>query len=113
MGRTEPGAWFTAGTDLLSGSVDNYNKLSSFNGEDLVGNVTGSDVLESPNGDQGVEGTLYVNIISTGALDCVIATASEFVFKFNNIAFNETVPAPELGTIALLGLGLLGLGAAR
>ena len=50
---------------ILWGSVDNYNTLSFYNGADLVGAVTGGAVTASPDGDQGVNGTLYVNINAT------------------------------------------------
>ena len=63
---------------ILWGSVDSYNTLSFYNGATLVGAITGSDVTASPNGDQGVDRHVYVNITATlgDAFDRVVATNS-------------------------------------
>ncbi|MBK1662268.1 Npun_F0296 family exosortase-dependent surface protein [Paracraurococcus ruber] len=99
---------------LLWGSVDGYNTLSFFKGNSLVGAVTGGDVAPLPNGDQGPQGTRYVNITSSTAFDRVVATSSSYAFEFDNVAFNlNPVGVPEPGTLALVAAGLLGLGAAR
>jgi hypothetical protein len=92
---------------LLWGSVDTYNTLTFYSAGGSVGSLTGSDVFKSPNGDQGVNGTIYVNINSSLAFDTVIARSSEYAFEFDNVAFNVT-PVPEASTwpagIAALGM---------
>jgi hypothetical protein len=107
---------------ILWGSVDGYNSLSFYNGATLIGTFTGSDVLASPNGDQGVSGTAYVNISATGgsAFDRVVATSGLNAFEFDDVSFNLTVstfaaddPVPEPVGVALFGTGLLALGFVR
>jgi LPXTG-motif cell wall-anchored protein len=73
---------------LLWGSIDLYNTLSFYSGATLLGTVTGGDVLAGANGDQGVNGTLYVNINSDTPFDTVIATSSQYAFEFDNVSYN-------------------------
>lgn len=111
---------------LLWGSIDNYNTLQFFNeADDLVGTVTGVDVINSPTGDQGVNGTLYVNIDDVTPFRYVVMTSGNFAFEFDNIAYNDVpmsdnpVPMPEGGSVTatfaatLAGLGLFARRARR
>lgn len=100
---------------LLWGSVDGYNKLSFYDSSNtLVGEVTGSDVTASPNGNQGQNGTLYVNIIAT-PFRYVVASSTSFAFEFDNVAYNESpTGVPDSGaSLGWLGLALVGLGSVR
>lgn len=105
---------------LLWGSVDNYNTLSFYNGATLVDSVTGSQVIGIPNGDQGVNGTVYVNINTSSQFNRVVASSTQYAFEFDNVAYNPTtipnIPSrvPDGGmTLSLLGVALGGLGLIR
>ncbi len=101
---------------LLWGSVDGYNRLSFYDEfNNLLGTVTGGDVLGSPTGDQGANGTTYVNINSDTPFRYVLATSDGFAFEFDNVAYNDRpVTVPDHGfSLALLGAGFAGLGCFR
>lgn len=93
---------------ILWGSVDDYNTLEFYNGNTLIGQITGSQVKANPNGDQGVNGTRYVNILATNGdvFTRVVATSSQYAFEFDNVAFGAV---PEPATLAA-GLLVMALG---
>lgn len=95
---------------LLWGSVDNYNTLSFYDNGDLVGAYTGAQIWAAANGDQGTQGTFYVNFDDvSGSFNQVIASSTQYAFEIDNIAYNSR-SVPDAGsTAALVGLGLVGL----
>ena len=108
---TLPGSMLYFG--LLWGSVDTFNTLEFFNGAASVGTVTGTDVTASANGDQGINGTYYVNILSDMLFDSVVASSTSNSFEFDNVSYNTVAPpdgVPEPLSLGLLGIGLLAMG---
>lgn len=100
---------------ILWGSIDNYNTLEFYSGNTLVGSLTGTQVTAGANGNQGVNGTLYVNINSDVAFNKVIAKSTSYAFEFDNVAFNTT-PVPEPSTYfvgAMLALPVVVQGVRR
>jgi PEP-CTERM motif len=90
---------------LLWGSVDSYNTLTLYNGLTPVGTVTGTDVTSNADGDQGINGTFYVNITSTESFNTVVASSTQFAFEFDNVAFSPSaVPEPSSFILGLLGM---------
>jgi hypothetical protein len=98
---------------LLWGSVDAYNTLTFYNGTTQVGQFTGADVTSLANGDQGKNGTYYVNINLSDSFTSVVATSSSYAFEFDNVAFSANpLRVPEPGTVGVFLLGLLLAGSA-
>jgi hypothetical protein len=95
---------------LLWGSVDDYNSLSFYKGGLLVGSYTGSQIWAAANGDQGTQGTFYVNFDDvSGSFNRVVASSTQYAFEIDNIAYNSR-SVPDAGSsAALVGLGLVGL----
>lgn len=91
---------------LLWGSVDNYNTLEFWSNGVFLGSVTGVDILNPANGNQGVAGTKYANIFTDISFDTIVAKSSQFAFEFDNVTYRT----PDGGTTAaLLGATVAGI----
>lgn len=102
---------------LYWGSIDTYNTISF--GTVLGGidfSFTGSDIAAlvptNPIGDQGPNGSLYVNFFFTDgdSYNTVLLESSQRAFESDNHAFG-TVPEP--GSLVLLSSCLIGIGLLR
>ena len=102
---------------LLWGSIDDYNTLTFYDGDTVVGTLLGSDVTATPDGNQGANGTRYVNINSTLSFNRVVFTSSQYAFEFDNVAFSKDpvapVPLPAAAWLLLSGLAGMGVVARR
>lgn len=103
---------------VLWGSIDGYNSIAFYDGATLLQSFSGNDILNGANGDQGVNGTLYVNFMSDTLFNRVVLSSSAYAFEFDNVAYNQSIPrevdpAPEPITLSVFGAGLAGLGALR
>lgn len=95
---------------LLWGSVDNYNTLSFYNGDTLVGAFTGTQIWANANGDQGQSGTFYVNFNSLdGSFNKVVASSTQNAFELDNVAYNAKSVPDSGATLAFMGLAFTGL----
>lgn len=101
---------------LYWGSIDTYNFLSFYLGNELVDTFSGSDLppLVADGNQAAWTSNRYLNFyFSDGALfDRVVLRSDGYAFESDNHAFGA-VSVPEPGTLALLAAGLLGIGASR
>jgi hypothetical protein len=94
---------------LLWGSVDTYNniKITDLNNVSYDVNSSIYAQLSPSNGDQGVDGTKYVNIFSSVGIKSIAFSSSQKAFEFDNLTVTAV---PEASTWAMMILGFLGLG---
>lgn len=111
---TTPGDYNYFG--LYWGSLDTYNSISFYNGGSFIGGFDGDDIfpLLANGGQTSWASNRYVNFFFTGSslFDRIVLTSTNYAFESDNHAFgNIRKSVPEPTTMALFGLGLMGLGA--
>jgi hypothetical protein len=111
---TTPGSYNYFG--LYWGSLDLYNAIHFYDGASLVGSYAGADIfsLLANGGQSSWASNRYVNFLFTDGdlFDRIVLVSTNWAFESDNHAFgNVTTSVPEPGTLAMFGLGLMGLGA--
>ena len=101
---------------LYWGSIDGYNSISFLSGGNVIATYSGTDIVgQFANGNQvNYSSNRYINFWFGGGetFDSVRLTSNGFAFESDNHSF-RAASVPEPGTLALLGLGLVGIAMAR
>jgi hypothetical protein len=107
---TLPGSFFQFG--LLWGSIDTYNTIT-FSNDSESDSVTGIEIVNPANGNQGIGGTFYVLFTSDVAFNTVILASTSNSLEVDNLfwgraAVEQPVPLPGALPLFVSGLGSLG-----
>lgn len=90
------------------GSIDTYNNIKFFNGDELVVALTGADIRANANGDQGTSGARFVNFFAEAGenFDRIEFQSNGRAFETDNHAYRqaEAVPTPAAVLPILSGL---------
>ncbi len=106
---------------FYAASLDWYNYVEFFKGRDSVGSFSGTTLAElaGVNASGNQSAGFYFNVYLSNDVsyfDSVVLTSANYAFETDNHSFGiatapETVPVP--GVLALLSIGLVGIGATR
>lgn len=118
---TTKSASFSLGTTadyfgIFWGSIDSYNFIRFYLGNDLVASYSGSDIVgQFANGNQlSYSSNRYINFdFGSQGYDSVTLASNGFAFESDNHAFRALVAVSEPSTSLLLLMGLVGLWLAR
>lgn len=94
---------------LYWGSIDTYNNIVITYADNTSDSVNSNlyGLLTPSNGDQGLNGSKYVNIFTDKAIQSITFSSTSKAFEFDNVSI---AAVPEPSTWAMMILGFLGVG---
>ncbi|WKA30647.1 Npun_F0296 family exosortase-dependent surface protein [Bradyrhizobium roseum] len=94
---------------LYWGSIDTYNNILITYADSTFDSVNSNlyGLLTPSNGDQGLNGSKYVNIFTDKAIASITFSSTNKAFEFDNVSI---AAVPEPSTWAMMILGFLGVG---